>query len=84
MQGTRKERRGRPARPEVLREIALLTGGKFISSVAPEDILAAISALPEEKPIERHLQIWAHPVWAGILIALLAVFWIGRKAAGMF
>jgi hypothetical protein len=84
VQGTRKEKRGRPTRPEVLREIALLTGGKFIDSVSPDKVLAAVSALPEEKMIERHLQIWAHPVWAGVLITLLAVFWIGRKAAGVF
>ena len=38
---------------------------------------------PEEMT-ERRLQIWAHPAWAGTLIGLLAVFWIGRKAAGVF
>ena len=84
VQGTRKERRGRPARPEVLREIALLTGGKFIESISPDQVVAAVSSLPEEKPIERRLQIWAHPIWAGLLVLLLAIFWIGRKVAGVF
>ncbi|MGI9239911.1 MAG: hypothetical protein ACR2RV_03870, partial [Verrucomicrobiales bacterium] len=84
VQGTRKERRGRPARPEVLREIALLTGGKFIDSISPDQVVAAVSSLPEEKPVERRLQIWAHPAWAGLLVLLLAIFWIGRKVAGVF
>ena len=84
VQGTRKEKRNRPARPEVLKEIALLTRGTVIDSADPATVLAAISALPEEKLIERRLQLWAHPAWAGTLIALLAAFWIGRKAAGVF
>ncbi|HUF62602.1 MAG TPA: hypothetical protein VMN36_11055 [Verrucomicrobiales bacterium] len=84
VQGSRREKRGQPARPEVLREISMLTRGQFLDSVDPETVLAAVSALPEEKLIERRLQIWAHPVWAGIVILLLVVFWAGRKAAGVF
>lgn len=84
VQGTRKEKRGQPARLEVLREIAQLTRGQFIESTDPAKILAAVSALPEQEMNERRLQIWAHPAWAGALIALLGIFWIGRKAAGMF
>jgi hypothetical protein len=84
VQGTRKEKRGQPARPEVLREIAQLTRGQFIESTDPATILAAVSALPPQEMTERRLQLWAHPAWAGILIGLLTVFWIGRKAAGVF
>jgi hypothetical protein len=84
VQGTRKEKRGQPARPEVLREISQLTRGQFMDSADPAKILAAVTALPEEEMIERRLQIWAHPAWAGTLIGLLAIFWIGRKAAGVF
>ncbi len=84
VQGTRKEKRGQPARPEVLREISQLTRGQFIDSPDPAKVLAAISALPEEEMTERRLQVWAHPGWAGVLVALLATFWIGRKAAGVF
>lgn len=84
VQGTRREKRGQPARPEVLREIAHFTRGQFIESTDPAKVLAAVTALPEEELIERRLQIWAHPGWAGALVGLLAVFWIGRKAAGVF
>jgi hypothetical protein len=84
VQGTRKEKRGQPARPEVLREIAQLTRGKFIEFTDPAKVLEAVSALPPEEMIERRLPLWAHPAWAGTLIGLLGVFWIGRKAAGVF
>ncbi len=84
VQGSRKEKRGQPARPEVLQEIAQLTRGQLMESAEPDALLAAISNLPDQEVIERRLQIWAHPVWAGILILLLAIFWIGRKAAGVF
>ncbi|MFT4639770.1 MAG: hypothetical protein ACI8T1_003095 [Verrucomicrobiales bacterium] len=84
VQGTRLEKRGRPARPEVLREIAQLARGEFISSNDPATILASVPALPEPEIIERRLQLWAHPIWAGVLILLLIIFWIGRKAAGVF
>ena len=84
VQGTRKEKRGAPARPEVLREIAQITKGQFLDTADPQKVLAVIAALPPEEMTERRLQIWAHPAWAGTLIGLLAVFWIGRKAAGVF
>lgn len=84
VQGTRKEKRGQPARPEVLREIAQLTRGQFLESTDPAAVVAAVSALPPEELTERRIQLWAHPAWAAVLISLLAVFWIGRKAAGVF
>ena len=84
VQGMRKEKRGRPARPEVLREIAQLTRGEFIASAEPSDIVARVSSLPEPETLERRLQLWAHPAWAGALILLLTVFWIGRKVTGSF
>lgn len=84
VQGTRKEKRGRPARPEVLRELAQLTRGTFVESADPETIVAAVSTLPEPEPLERRLPIWANPFWAGLLVLLMAIFWIGRKAAGVF
>ena len=46
--------------------------------------MAAAAALPQPEPQERRIQLWAHPAWAGTLIFLLGVFWIGRKLAGTF
>lgn len=76
-----REKRGSPARPEVLRELAVRTRGKFIETTDPAKAPAEFLAIPEEEMIDRRLQLWAHPAWAGTLIALLALFWAGRKAA---
>lgn len=84
VQGTRREKRGQPARPDVLREIALLTRGAVAESGDPASVVALVNALPDEELIERQIQIWAHPIWAGLLVLLLTIFWIGRKAAGTF
>jgi hypothetical protein len=46
--------------------------------------MAAVAALPDPEPQERRVPIWAHPAWAGFLVVLLGVFWVGRKLAGAF
>lgn len=84
IQGSTREKIGQPARYDVLREIALLTRGKLMPSVSAEDLVKTIAALPEPEPEERRLLLWAHPLWAGFLLLLLGVFWIGRKMAGAF
>jgi hypothetical protein len=84
VQGTSRERRGQPARFDVLREITQLTRGRMIESADPAAVIAAIAALPQPEPVERRVQLWAHPAWAGFLVLLLGIFWVGRKAAGTF
>lgn len=42
-----------------------------------------IGLLPEPKPMEIRVRLWANPYWAGFIIFSLAVYWIGRKIAGM-
>jgi hypothetical protein len=82
--GTPREKLNQPAKFEVLREIAQLTRGKFIESGNPEEVISALAALPNPPLQERRLQLWAHPLWAGTLILLLAIFWIARKVMGVF
>jgi hypothetical protein len=84
VQGTSREKRGQPARLEVLREIAQLTRGHLMESADPAAVIAAIATLPQAELQEHRVQLWAHPLWAGFLITLLGVFWAGRKAAGSF
>ena len=84
VQGSSREKLGQPARLDVLREIALLTRGQLIEKPDPASVLAAVSALPDPEPEERRFLLWAHPLWAGFVLLLLAVFWIGRKLAGTF
>ena len=84
VQGAAREKLGQPAKPEVLREIAQLTRGKFMPNATPADVVAAIAALAQPELQERRVQIWAHPVWGGLLVLLLGVFWAGRKLTGAF
>ncbi|MEO8353614.1 MAG: hypothetical protein ABI680_17950, partial [Chthoniobacteraceae bacterium] len=84
IQGTSREKRGQPAKIDVMREIAQLTRGQLIESADPATVVAAVARLPKTEPQERRLQIWANPIWAGLLVLLLGVFWVGRKAAGTF
>lgn len=84
VQGTSREKVGQPAKFDVLREIALLTRGRMMENADPAAVISAIAALPQAEPQERRVQLWAHPLWAGFLILLLGIFWVGRKAAGAF
>jgi hypothetical protein len=83
VQGAAKEPVGRPARPEVLDEIARVTRGKVIAAQDVSKILSQLRDLPEPPPIERRLQIWCHPITAGVLISMFGVFWVARKAVGL-
>ena len=65
-------------------EIAQLTRGQLLDSADVADVVAAVAALPEIPAEQRRLLIWAHPGWVGFILLLLAVFWVGRKAAGTF
>jgi hypothetical protein len=69
---------------DVLREIASLTRGQMLDLIDTDKILKAVAALREPELEERRVLIWSHPAWAGLLLLLLATFWIGRKLAGAF
>ncbi len=83
VQGGAAERLGKPARPEVLEELARLTHGQ---TIRPDQVAQAIETLQQltPPPFEiRRWHLWSHAVVAATLIGLLAAFWIGRKMAGL-
>ncbi|MCA8999215.1 MAG: VWA domain-containing protein [Planctomycetaceae bacterium] len=83
VQGEELEQRGKPARPEVLEEIARVTGGK---TVVPEDvdtIVSSLSTMPLPPPAVRRLQLWSHWASALLLVLLLGSFWVWRKVIGL-
>ncbi|MEY2599313.1 MAG: hypothetical protein RLZZ142_1572 [Verrucomicrobiota bacterium] len=84
VQGTPREKIGQPARPDILREIAQITRGSLLENPSPEKLLAALSSLPAQEPVEKRIPLWAHPAWAGSLVLLLGCFWFARKAIGSF
>lgn len=83
VQGGRREKLGRPARVDVLQEIARVTHGKVLAANDVQKVLDTIGALPEPEPIETRVKIWAHWLWGTILVVLMAAFWVGRKIVGV-
>jgi hypothetical protein len=83
VQGVAAERPGRPARPEVMEEIARVAHGKVIEASKVDDVVRTLAQLPEPEPAVRRLQLWSHPALAGALIVLMSAFWVGRKVIGL-
>ena len=46
-------------------------------------VIEQITLLPEPKPLEQRIRLWADPWWAGSILGLLTVYWVSRKLAGM-
>src|SRR5262249_13537661 len=68
VQGAAGERAGRPARPDVLEEIARVTRGKVVAAGNPEDAVQSLAELPDPPPSVRRVQLWSHPAVAGGMI----------------
>jgi hypothetical protein len=83
VQGVATERVGRPARPEVLEEIARVTRGKMIGPDKLEEAVQSLAELPEPPPAVRRVRLWSHPLAGGLLVFLMGMFWVGRKAIGL-
>ncbi|HUF61852.1 MAG TPA: hypothetical protein VMN36_07235 [Verrucomicrobiales bacterium] len=83
VQGEAREQIGRPARRDLLQEVADYTGGRLGTTADLVGFVASIQALPSPEPVIRTVRLWAHPAWAGLLIFLFTVFWTGRKLAGV-
>jgi hypothetical protein len=83
VQGDVAERVGRPARPEVLEEVARVTHGKTVAPGKIDQLLQSLAHLPDPPPSVRRVQLWSHPLLAGAVIFLLGAFWIARKVVGL-
>jgi uncharacterized membrane protein len=83
VQGAAKEPVGRPARPEVLEEIARITRGQVIAPNDHDEVVQHLKNLPEPQPIVRRLQIWCHPATAAVVVTLCGAFWVSRKVVGL-
>jgi hypothetical protein len=83
VQGAAKEPVGRPARPEVLEEIARVTRGQVIAVRQLDQIVQHLQNLPEPAPTIRRSQIWCHPLTAAIVVSMFGAFWVARKVVGL-
>ena len=78
------EKTGRPARFEVMKEMAKISRGRLLTPENLDALVKEINALPEPQPLVTSIKLWAHWLAPTILIILLALFWIGRKLNGTF
>lgn len=78
-----REKIGQPANPRALRELASVSRGASGGMADLERLVKEISLLPEPKPMEQRLRLWADPRWAGFILLLLVVYWTARKLAGL-
>ena len=83
VQGVALEQIGKPARPEVLEEIARVTRGQVLTLDRVDDVVQLLALMPDPPPAVRRLALWSHPAVAGFFILLLAMFWVGRKGVGL-
>ena len=83
VQGDTAETPGKPARPEVMEEIARVSHGKVLAPDKLEQLVQSLASLPEPSPSIRRVQLWSHPATVGLILLLLTIFWIGRKAVGL-
>jgi hypothetical protein len=81
--GELAERIGQPARPEVLEEIARITCGRVLDVDQLDNVVQAVTALPQPPATLRRVQLWSHPLMVAMLTGLLGVFWVGRKMVGL-
>ncbi|MFO7871821.1 MAG: hypothetical protein R6V03_10375 [Kiritimatiellia bacterium] len=77
------EKIGRPARSDVMREIASLTRGGYGGTGNLSEIVEKIKLLPEPEYLEERVRLWCNPLWAGLIIALLSAYWVTRKLIGL-
>ncbi|TWU42239.1 vWA domain-containing protein [Novipirellula artificiosorum] len=77
------ERIGKPARPEVLEELAKLTRGRVLRVDEIASFADTLLAMPDPPAEVRRVRLWSHPATVLVMIGLAALFWIGRKMAGL-
>ena len=83
-QGVEIEKVGQPARPEVLEEMAKVSKGRIVQPAQLAELIKEITALPAPRPLENRIPLGSHWATIAALVALLGVFWIGRKFSGAF
>ncbi len=74
---------GRPARPDVMRELASVTGGESFEIGRMEEVFDRLANMPPPPPAVRRTAVWGHPLTGAGLVLALTLFWMWRKALGM-
>ncbi len=76
------EKTGLPVNTALMKELAAITRGRLIKAEDIPQLAAEIRSLPTPPPMERRVLLWCEPYVLYTLLALLTLFWIGRKLNG--
>ena len=77
------EKVGEPANIAIMQQISRMTGGQALSTQELDQLPAILQALPTPKPMTIRLPLWSQ-WWVGaLLLGLLTIYWIWRKALGL-
>ncbi|MDV6033494.1 MAG: hypothetical protein F9B45_26075 [Phycisphaera sp. RhM] len=82
VQGRGGEQVGRPARRDIMMEVAKVGRGQTFAPDQINQLVDQLNRLPPDPSTMRRIQWWNHPAVLSAMIAGLALFWIGRKWAG--
>ncbi len=75
---------GEPARPEVMKGIAQLSGGAHLdASDVQEKLPNLLKQFLKQEPREVRTRLWSHPLWMAWIIGLMTVYWMMRKRIGL-
>jgi hypothetical protein len=77
------EKLGQPVNARILQEISAVSQGASFTADQFDNVVKQISLLPEPGAVEKRVRLWSDPRWGGAILFLLAVYWIGRKWAGL-
>lgn len=83
VQGQPPEQLGKPARPDVLHELSLVSRGKSVTPAEVDEVIELLAELPQPPSSVRRLQLWSHPLAGALLVLLLGIFWVCRKSVGL-
>ena len=77
------EKIGQPTNGKVLREISQRTGGQTGGIADLQKLISEISVKAGNEENTDHIRLWRDPWWGGIVLLLLAVYWVSRKILGL-
>jgi uncharacterized membrane protein len=83
VRGVVREEVGRPAQPGSLKEIAVITRGRYGEAADLAAFIDTLATMPEPEPMEQRIRVWSSPWWGALLLLLLTVYWVGRKLSGL-
>lgn len=76
------EQLGRPARFDTMEELARMTGGAVLEVASADVLRRRMEAVPPPPPLVTRDRVWSHPLLGAAIVALMLLFWVGRKLVG--